>query len=844
MEFHASSRPSSSGRRTRQVRSHVPGYKPLLDLSPTSDVATPVPYSLVSRSTGQTLMTGSFNRTNAEGILVPDFEIEYVSTFNGWNDMNVVVGESEARYVVQVMPGAVTIIPIIVLLVVAFVTRQVLVALMLGVFLAATFINNYNPIIGFQRMLDTYMVEAIADPGHAAVTLFTFWTSAMVALIQKSGGAEGLAIAISKYAKSRYSSQWLAYVLGILIFFDDYASCLIVGNQMRPITDLYYVSHEKLAFITHTTASSPASIVPLSAWIGFELSLMASALESVGDTTDAFTTLLETIPGRFYPFFMLTIIPALLLFKCDFGPMLNAERRALNEHQLQPPNELVQGNVDEFEVSGTAQRNKKKPHWIHAVVPLAVCIAIIIITLFLTGYYYCIDHDVEVTVSTMTGNGDSYAALMFGAFLGSLVATIQYKIAGVMSFADSILTWVQGIRGIVEAVLVLIMAWSISAAIGQLGTAEWIVSALSGGGLQYQGLPSLIFILCCIMSFCTGSSWGTMALVFPLAIPLAVGLAPPDMTHTVIVDNAAAILAGSIFGDQCSPISDTSILSALSSRVSVNAHVNTQMPYAFLGAILSILVGYLPSGYHVYPSYAGLLIGMALLFPLVWLMGTKIESDKPDKFAFISKWRYPKGLPQPVEDAPYAYSVDHFDPDVKLKTEVRAMTIEEAYGNLEKFNTSISIPAGPNELIRRMTRAGTAVIDPITHVPSAEYIEEPRDTAIKFAPDPRSSGEKVRSSGDKPRTSAEGYGGVLVNGSASTLANGSVSETSAPIIEVPIEAPVAAVAPVDTAAAPTIAAAPAPAEAALPSTYTPEAGAKVWDEEKKEFVDPAELTTK
>lgn len=511
-------------------------------------------------------------------------------------------------------------------------------------------------------------------------------------------------------------------VLGVLIFFDDYASCLIVGNQMRPITDLFYISHEKLAFITHTTSAAPASIVPLSAWIGFELSLLSEAMATVGDTSDPFSTLCETIPGRFYPFFMLFFIPALIGWKRDFGPMLNAERRALNTHQLQPPNELVTGNVDEFEEYDEATKKGKKPHWIHAVIPLAICISVIIITLLLTGYYVCLDDDIPITVANMTGNGDSYGALMYGSFLAALIATIQYKIAGVMSFSESILTWIQGIRGIVEAVLVLILAWSISAAINDMGTATWIVSALSGGGLDYRGLPSLIFLLCCIMSFCTGSSWGTMSIVFPLAIPLAVGLAPESMKHTVIVDNAAAILAGSIFGDQCSPISDTSILSALSSRVSVNAHVSSQMPYAILNALLAILIGLLPVGYGAYPSYAGLLLGIPIIVGLVWLLGTPVESDKPDKFAFISKWRLPKGLKQPVEDAPYAYAVDHYEPGVKIDVTARAMTLQEAFGDLERFNTEKTVPPGP-ELARKLTRITTIDFDQHTHEIHVEFAD-------------------------------------------------------------------------------------------------------------------------
>ncbi|KAI9004317.1 Na+/H+ antiporter family protein [Hyaloraphidium curvatum] len=614
------------------------------------------------------------------------------------------------------MPGGVTIIPIIIVLILAFWTKEVMISLLFGVFLCAMFINNYNPIIGFERMLDTYMVNAIANKSRASIILFTFWIASLIALVQKSGGAAGLAQAITKGAKSRWSAQWLAYALGWVIFFDDYASCLIVGSQSRPITDSHFVSREKLAFITHTTSAGPASIVPLTSWVGFELSLLAESMAAVGDTSDPFNTLLATIPGRFFPWFMLFFIPVALLWKRDYGPMLAAERRAMNLHQLQPPSQMVAAGAAHFEEYEPEKHGGKPPHWINAVIPFFVTIATIIITLFLTGYYSSLDQGLPITASNMTGNGDSYAALNYGCFLGALVATIQYRILKLMTFREAINTWLQGIRGIIEALLVLILAWSISGAIDDLGTATWIVSAASGGGLDYRGLPALIFVLCCLISFCTGTSWGTMSIVFPLAIPLAWSLAPAEWQHVAIVDTAAAILSGSIFGDQCSPISDTSILSALASQVSVHAHVATQLPYAVTCAILAILVGLVPVGFHAYPQYAGLLIGFPVIGALVWLLGTPVMSDKPDKFEPLTRMlaRFGKNKPGAApgtEAAVEAADGKAVAVDADGKPVVApVLTVEQAYGDtVEKYlEHDAVVPVGPQRVSEEIRRASVS----------------------------------------------------------------------------------------------------------------------------------------
>jgi Na+/H+ antiporter NhaC len=609
----------------------------------------PIPYYVTLN--GEVVETGTFPRATDTGELTEEFDCTVPGSFiNGasnWREIIVHVGTpgsttaSQATHGINLMPGGLTILPIIIMLVVALLTHQVLFALYVGVFMGAWFINGYNPLTGFERSLDEYMPNAIADQDHAKILLFSWFLSAMIALIQRNGGASGLALEISKFAKTRSSAMWMTYVLGILIFIDDYASCLIVGAQMQPITDLNWVSREKLAFLVHSTSAPPASIIPLSAWIGFELGLLAEELRKVGDPADAFSTFLETILSRYYPWYILIFVAFIIALKMDFGPMLAAERRALRLHQLTAPTDTAGENKEKVEVvPGKPQR------WWNAVIPLVTCIIIIILTIFLTGYYnLLLTPEVVMNAATLAGAGDSYAALIYGSFVGAVLAVILSWSQGIMTFHDCMHCFLQGVRNMTEPMLILILAWSISAVVTDLGTARWLASALTGN-LDWRALPVLVFILAMVMSFCTGSSWGTMGIMFPLAIPLAWELPeaqgePYDVLHASVVHVSSAILAGSIFGDQCSPISDTSILSAMSSGVSVEAHITTQMPYAVFCAFLAILLGYLPLGYFVWPGWAGLLIGAAVLGPSVWLLGTKVDSDAPSKFMFMEGWAMP-----------------------------------------------------------------------------------------------------------------------------------------------------------------------------------------------------------
>ncbi|KAI9098110.1 Na+/H+ antiporter family-domain-containing protein [Phlyctochytrium arcticum] len=494
---------------------------------------------------------------------------------NGWHIISFGIGNDTANFQtykdsksIHVIPGGLSLIPIIILLAVAAWTKQVIPAMFIGIFLAAFFINGYNPLAAWEQTTSYYMAKAVATTDRIRIVLFTFWLSALIALIQKSGGAHGLAHRIAKSANNRWSAQWTTYILGCVIFFDDYASALIVGAQMRPITDLVFLSREKLAFLVHATSAPPASIVPLSSWIGFEIALIADQLAKIDPDRSAFVVFCETIPSRYYPLFMLLFIPISLGLKRDFGPMLKAERRAIKYHKLVNDDEVVDGRAEEVEVvEGVRHRA------LNAIVPLGSTVVVIILSLFLTGYYSIKEKEsagdtVSYSIDNIVGSGDSYNALIWGSFFGMTVAMIMYKIQRIMTFNQSVITALVGIRGIVEPLIILFLAWTIGTILEDVGTAKFLAAAISGN-IQPGALPTLVFLISCITSYATGTSWGTMSIMFPLALPLAQELLPGN--HHLLVATASSILTGSIFGDQCSPVSDTSILHLIVKSVFLSA---------------------------------------------------------------------------------------------------------------------------------------------------------------------------------------------------------------------------------------------------------------------------------
>ncbi|NHZ73556.1 MAG: Na+/H+ antiporter NhaC family protein [Nitrospirae bacterium] len=419
-----------------------------------------------------------------------------------------------------------------------------------------------------------------------------------------------------------------------MIFFDDYANTLIVGSTMRPITDRLKISREKLAYIVDSTAAPVASVFPISSWIGFEVGLIAAAFVVADIPFNAYTTFVASIPYRFYPIFALILGFTIAVTGRDFGPMLKAERRARRTGKLLADGAvpLANFNADILEPPPGAPRRA-----INAVVPILAVIGITIGGMYSSGSSGLERADVETTgawLREVFGNADSIAALCW-ASLGGLILAFGLPLAQrIFTLREGVGAMVEGFKSIFMALIVLILAWSIGTVCSDLQTAEFLVG-LSQDILSPHWFPVLIFLLSAAVSFATGSSWGTLGILMPLVVPIAHGLSigaglalGSDGYSAVLVGTISSVLAGSVWGDHCSPISDTTILSSTASGSDHIAHVRTQLPYALSMGVLGMLIGDIPTAYGLSP-WISLAVGAVVIVGGVLWLGRKVSDPSP-----------------------------------------------------------------------------------------------------------------------------------------------------------------------------------------------------------------------
>lgn len=533
---------------------------------------------------------------------------------------------------IRVLPGLLSIIPPLLAILMALIFRQVIVSLIFGVYIGAVFIYNYNPLTALLRLIDKYIISAVSDTSHIQIIVFTLLFGGVIGLISKSGGTRGIANVITRFAKNRKSTMISSWLAGLVIFFDDYANTLIVGNLMRPVTDRMKISREKLSFIVDATAAPVASVFIISSWIGFEVGLIQDGLKMIGSDADGYSTFLATIPYRFYPIAMLFFVFIISYFQRDFGPMFKAERRAQIEGKVSNRADSNQKSLDEFsEIFG----NEEKAKWYNGIIPIFIIIFGTIIGLVYTGINSLQEQGfTNYGMREIISNSDSYLALLWSSFTACIVSAIMILTQKIMSLSETFDAWFIGIRSMLLAIIILTLAWSIGAITVEMKTADYIIS-LIGGDISPHYLPVLIFIIAAITSFATGTSWGTMAIMMPIVIPLAHSVAglnnliPADST-IILYGVISSVLAGSVFGDHCSPISDTTILSSIASGCNHVDHVRTQLPYALVVAFVCILLGDILSAYGYSPYLSFGLIGI-ILVGVVLIFGRKVNPEMDGK---------------------------------------------------------------------------------------------------------------------------------------------------------------------------------------------------------------------
>lgn len=512
--------------------------------------------------------------------------------------------ESELIY------GWQTLLPSLVAIGAAFATRQVFFSLFLGIWVGAFLLSGADILSigeGLLRVIDTYLLRAVVpadgSADHMSVVLFTLTVGGMIGIISANGGMRGVVGWLTRFANTPARGQSSAFGMGLIVFFDDYANTLIVGKTLRPLTDRLGVSREKLAFIVDATAAPLACIALVTTWIGFQISLIDESLKPLPDLgLTAYELFLESLSYSFYPILMLVFIVLIIATGRDIGPMFKAEaaarknRRALNDPKL--------------------QEGASAPY--NAALPILALITTTIISLFLLGE--------GNSIREILGSADPFKAMLWGSLVSLIVAVLVSLLSKSLKADQIVVAMEDGFKPMLTAVMILTFAWAIADINTDLGTAKYIVSQL-GDSLNPALIPAIVFIVSAVTAFATGSSWGTMGILVPLVLPLAVnGLSQEghmDPEHFYLLYAAiASIMAGAVWGDHCSPISDTTILSSLASDCPHMNHVQTQMPYALIVAILALLLGVLPAGFGV-PSYLLYPPAIAALLLILFRFGKK-----------------------------------------------------------------------------------------------------------------------------------------------------------------------------------------------------------------------------
>ena len=503
-----------------------------------------------------------------------------------------------------------SVVPPIVAIVMALVLREVYLSLLLAVLsgawiLAAEHYGLINGlIIGLLRVIDTYVMKALWDKDHLSVIVFSMLIGGMVALLSRNGGMQGVVHYLTRWAKDARSGQWVTWLLGIVIFFDDYANTLLVGNTMRPVTDRLRISRAKLAYLVDATAAPVASVAFISTWIGAELGYIQGGLDKIGELNlSAYQVFMASVPYSFYAWLTIAFMAMVIYRQRDFGPMLRSERLA-RQHGVGGSSEAISQEVNaEFEM-----KEGLSPKAYRAIVPVLTVVVGVVAGLLVTGWDAALWSDASkgltVKLSGIVGGADSFKSLLYGSFAGCCVALMLSVNPRNLTLNEAMDALLHGFKTMLPATLILVLAWSLASLTEEMHTADYISRALVSLEWSARFLPALAFVMASLVAFSTGTSWGTMAILYPLLLPAGwewIGQSgvSPETSLMLFYQLVSAVLAGSVLGDHCSPISDTTIMSSLASSCNHLEHVRTQMPYAMLVGLVSIFVCSIPAAYGV-----------------------------------------------------------------------------------------------------------------------------------------------------------------------------------------------------------------------------------------------------
>lgn len=536
-------------------------------------------------------------------------------------------GKTPAGTAPEDIYGLYVLTPALVAIGLAVVTAQVLPALAMGVLAAAAMLlpclpadaryGETNGAVAAVRVaVETYVVGAMTEIDHVKIIVFTLTIGGMVGVIGANGGTSALVALVAGRARGRRAGQLVAWLAGLLVFFDDYANSMIVGPTLQPVFDRLRLSRAKLSYIVDSTAAPVASIALIGTWIGAEIGYIQDGLDGlarlgtpvcVADVT-AYQAFLQSLPYRFYPIFALVLVGLLAGMGRDFGPMLGAERSAVNASAPAA-------------VETTVRRWRG---WL-AAIPVLILVTGTIAIILITGMR-AVPAGESATAQAVLSGADAFGSILYAAIASLVIAALLGITTRANTLARTMEATLEGMARMLPAVVVLVLAWALSKSTSDLRLGAVATTFLQGEDVKLTWLPLLIFLAAAGVSLATGTSWGTMAILCPVAVEVAGRLVadlPPDAAHRVFYASVGAVLAGAIFGDHCSPISDTTVLSAAASGCRLEEHVWTQAPYALAACAVAVLAGNVLCTWLGFPAWLCIGVGVILLAGVVRVLGRR-----------------------------------------------------------------------------------------------------------------------------------------------------------------------------------------------------------------------------
>lgn len=499
-----------------------------------------------------------------------------------------------ASATVRSIPGWWSVLPPLVAIGLALWLKSVIPSLFLGLWIGVLIQKEWSFTALFSSAVEAFeknIATALGNADHVAVILFSCMIGGMVSMVSSNGGMQGVINIVIQWANTARRGQLAVWFLGLAIFFDDYTNTMVVGNSVRSVTDRLKISRQKLAYLVDSTAAPVACVALITTWIGYEVSLIGEAIDTLeGFDEPAYTVFLNSLAYSFYPFMALFFVFLIAASGKDFGPMYKAERRSYQRttSDVDPAAKAASVALSKVVSEDIPMRA------INAVLPIVALVVSCVAGLFISGE----GDNVQDILST----ANAYQALLWGSFVGCATALVLTLSQRLMSLEEMVEAWMQGVLVMVQPVIILILAWALSDITDTLDTAQFLVR-LGGDSLSAETIPAWTFLLSAAAAFATGSSWGVMAIVLPLILPVAWAVMTGDnstgVDMAIIYSTVACVLAGAVWGDHCSPISDTTVLSSMAADCDHIEHVRTQLPYALLVGIVCLAAGTIPAALGV-----------------------------------------------------------------------------------------------------------------------------------------------------------------------------------------------------------------------------------------------------